>query len=572
MIWITLALKYHILILLSIFFFWVISLMIKEIRGEQFASDPETALKVLLSQCLSVAPGIKWRLKNEAIIGRAPDCDITLPDHYVSSHHARIYLSAGEYFVEDLGSTNGTFLNNKPLLAAARITPGDQLEIGRVIFTLTSELNVSRVKSVSYHLLSLSPGVILAAGGASLYWGDFIGLRDLVVFFLVAFFLSTSSFIYNVKGKGDPFLFLLFGVLVSLSLIFLYRIDPSFGLRQSLWVLLGLAIIWLIQIFLRNYQRLTDYKYLFIAFGMIFLFLTILLGTEAGGARSWLALGSFRFQPSEAVKIFMVIFLAGYLDENREIFTQGTSKIGPFLVPDWPYLGPLLATCGLSLLLLVFQRDLGMALLFFTAFLVMVYIATHRFSYFLIGILLFLGGAVLCYHLFPHVQARIAVYINPWQFAEGGGYQIIQSLFALGNGGLFGWGLGSGFPELIPAVHTDFIFSLIGEELGLAGTLSIVTLYLLFVWRGLRLALQVPEGFGSLLVFGFSSLLALQTLIILGGVVNLIPLTGIPLPFLSYGGSSLISNCFLTGTLLKVSEEVKAEQGRKGYARFHQEI
>ncbi len=572
MILLTLALKYLILVLLYIFIFWMISLMIKDIKGRPLTSYPKTMLTVFASECPSVAPGAKWVLGKETIIGRGPDCDINLSDYYVSSRHAKIYRSGGEYFVEDLGSTNGTFLNNKPLFAEARIMPENQLQIGRIFFTLTSEILISRAKSLSSHLLSLYPGVFLIAGGTALYLDKFIGLRDLAVLSFVAFSLGTSTFIYHLKGNGDSFLFSLFGVLASLGLIFLYRIEPSFGLRQSIWVLLGLATIWSLHIFLRNYKRLTDYKYLFMAFGIIFLFLTILLGTETGGARSWLGLGSFCFQPSEAVKILMVIFLAGYLDENREILTRGTRKIGPFLVPDWPYLGPLLAACGLSLLLLVFQRDLGMALLFFATFLLMVYIATNRFSYLLTGAALFIGGASLCYFLFPHVEARIAVYLNPWQYAEDRGYQIIQSLFALGGGGLVGWGLGSGFPELIPAVHTDFIFSLIGEELGLAGALSILLLYLFLIWRGLRVALKAPEGFGCLLVSGFSSLLALQTLIILGGVVNLIPLTGIPLPFLSYGGSSLISNCFLTGTLMKVSEEVKTGQERKSHAGFHQEV
>ncbi len=566
MVWLTLAFKYLVLVLLYLFFFWVVSLIVKDLKGEARASRrPAAALTVLLSECLAVAPGTRWVLKNDVIIGRGPDCDINLPDHYVSSRHARIYLSGGEYFVEDLGSTNGTFLNNKPLFAAARIRPGDRLQIGRVTLALTS--GDVQVKGFTSYLLSFCPGVFPIAGGAALYAERFIGLHDFALLAFVGFLLGASSFVCHLRRWGDPFLFSSFGVMASLGLIFLYRINPFFGLRQSIWVLLGLLIIWLVQAFLRNYRRLTDYKYLFMALGIVFLFLTIFLGTGAGGARSWLALGSFRFQPSEAVKIFMVIFLAGYLDENREILTRGTRKIGPFLVPDWPYLGPLLAACGLSLLLLVFQRDLGMALLFFATFLLMVYLATQRFSYLLTGILLFLGGALLCYFLFPHVRTRIAVYLNPWQSPGGGGYQILQSLFALGSGGLLGWGLGSGFPELIPAVHTDFIFSLIGEEFGLAGTLGIITLYLFFVWRGLRIAFRMPEGFGCLLIFGFSSLFALQALIILGGVVNLIPLTGLPLPFLSYGGSSLVSNCFLTGTLLKVSEWVKT-----GHAGFHQKV
>lgn len=251
----------------------------------------------------------------------------------------------------------------------------------------------------------------------------------------------------------------------------------------------------------------------------------------------------------------MVIFLAGYLDENKEILTRGTIRVGPLSVPDWPYLGPLLAACGFSLMLLVFQKDLGMAMLFFGIFLAMVYAATGRSSYLVGGLSLFIIGALAMYMVFPHVQERIAVYMNPWKLADSGGYQIVQSLFALSGGGLWGWGLGGGFPQLIPAVNTDFIYSLVGEELGLMGALGIIVLYAFIVWRGMLVALQKTDVYGKLLSFGFSALLALQTLIILGGVSNMIPLTGIPLPFLSYGGSSFVSNCFLIGLLMKISEE-----------------
>jgi cell division protein FtsW len=195
-----------------------------------------------------------------------------------------------------------------------------------------------------------------------------------------------------------------------------------------------------------------------------------------------------------------------------------------------------------------------MALLFFSLFISMVYVATNRLFHLFSGLLLFFACASLMYLVFPHVQERVLVFVNPWQYAATGGYQIIQSLFALGGAGLVGWGLGSGFPALIPAVHTDLIFPLIGEEIGLFGALGILMLYLLLAWQGFRVALQVSDSFGRLLAFGFSSLLSLQTLIIIGGVTNLIPLTGITLPFLSYGGSSYVAGSFMIGFLVKLSE------------------
>ena len=394
---------------------------------------------------------------------------------------------------------------------------------------------------------------MLLTGGLSLYWQQMLTLRDLGLLAAVAVILSATCLKLQRQGWGS-FLFIPVAILSALSLVFLFRIDPVFGLRQSFWIILGVVVFWLTRAILRDYKRLFDYKYLFLAIGMFFLLMTVLFGAAVGGSRSWLTLGAMHLEPSELVKIFIIIFLAGYLDENKEVLRLGTRRIGRFLLPDWPYLGPLLAAIGLSLLLLAFQKDIGMALLFFSLFISMVYVATNRLFHLFSGLLLFFACASLMYLVFPHVQERVLVFVNPWQYAATGGYQIIQSLFALGGAGLVGWGLGSGFPALIPAVHTDLIFPLIGEEIGLFGALGILMLYLLLAWQGFRVALQVSDSFGRLLAFGFSSLLSLQTLIIIGGVTNLIPLTGITLPFLSYGGSSYVAGSFMIGFLVKLSE------------------
>lgn len=559
MIWIAFILRYLIVILLFIFLCWTIPAMVGERRrGKKTERQKKPALVVLTSGDGMTVPGTKWEIGNQALIGREPDCLIRLGDPFVSGRHARVYSSRGHFYVEDLGSTNGTLLNDHPLHGSARLNPGERLQIGKVAFTIYTGQDASEYQISA--MLTAFPGFLLAAGGLALFLNHFISWQQLSLALLVAIFLAVSALIFRIRGLGDSYFFLVVGVLTAIGLIFLYRINPVYGIRQSYWVLTGLAIFWLTQIFLRNYRRLLDYKYLFMALSLLFLILTIIVGTTAGGARSWLSLGSFRFQPSELVKVFMVIFLAGYLDEYKEILTQGTIRIGMLSVPDWPYLGPLLLACGLSLVLLVMQKDLGMALLFFTIFMAMVYAATGRESYLVGGMALFIIGALAMYMLFPHVQERIIVYRDPWRLASSGGYQIVQSLFALSGGGIWGWGLGGGFPQLIPAVHTDFIFSLVGEELGLVGALGMLTLYAILIWRGMLVALKCGDSFGKLLAFGFSSLLALQTLIILGGVSNAIPLTGIPLPFLSYGGSSFVSNCFLVGIIMKISAHVQDER------------
>lgn len=545
MIWVVLALKYLVLLLLCIFI--VVAFLNSRTGGKSKA-----ALLVLRSGSAAIPEGTRWELGKGIVLGRGSDCAVNLPDPYVSNRHARIILQDGKYYITDLGSTNGTILDDQFLTTPQILRNGSQIRIGR--FTFKAEVPEESDRKSSF-LLPLFPGLIIGAGSLELYREQLLSAQDITLLTVVALYLVITSFIVEYKRRGNPLIMHLVGVLSALGLIFIFRVDPYYGVRQSYWVLAGYTLFWLIQVFLSEYRRLLDYKYTFMVLSIVFLIFTIIFGVEAGGARSWLSLGSFRFQASEFVKVFMVIFLAGYLEENKEILRVGTIKFGRFYLPDWPYLGPLLVICGLSLLLLVFQKDLGMAMLFFAIFLVMVYIATERAYFLLLGLGLFSVGAVLMYNIFPHVQSRLLIYLDPWQQIEGGGYQVIQSIFAISGGGLFGQGLGSGFPKLIPAVHTDFIFSLIGEELGLLGALSILGIYFLLVWKGLQVSLNATDGFGGLLACGFSSILALQTLIIIGGVINLIPLTGIPLPFLSYGGSSFVSNCFLMGILYKVGVE-----------------
>lgn len=546
MILLILVLKYLILLLICLF---VLNVILNFSPG---GKTKKAVLVAISSGTAAVQRGEKWDLGKGVLLGRGSECTVNLPDPFVSSRHARIILQDEKYYVTDLGSKNGTLLDDRPLTFPQQLHNGSHLKIGGFVLKALIPEKKEAGKSL---LRPLFPGLILAAGGLELYWQQLLKYQDIGVLMAAALMLVISSYVVEYKGRGDPLVIQLIGVLSALGLILIYRVNPYYGIRQSYWVIVGFGLYWAIQIFLVEYKRLLNYKYTFMVLSIVFLAITILFGVEAGGARSWLSLGSFHFQPSEFVKIFMVIFLAGYLDENKEILRGGTLKFGPFYLPDWPYLGPLLAVCGLSLLLLVFQKDLGMALLFFAIFLVMVYIATDRSYFLLLGLGLFSAGTVLMYHIFPHVQNRLSIYLNPLEQMEVGGYQVVQSLFAIGGGGIFGQGFGSGFPTLIPAVHTDFIFSLMAEELGLLGALAIIGIYFILVWKGIQTSLQASDDFGLLMACGFSSILAIQTLIIIGGVTNLIPLTGIPLPFLSYGGSSFISNCFLIGMLSKISAE-----------------
>jgi len=357
------------------------------------------------------------------------------------------------------------------------------------------------------------------------------------------------------RFRGDQFLFPLTSMLSAAGLVMILRLEPDYAMRQSIWLFTGLAAFLATVRLLQNYKRLEDYKYIYILAALILLLATILFGVEAGGARSWIDLGIARFQPSEIVKIILVIFLASYLEEKREVLTEGTRNLWGIPVPGLQYVGPLLVMWGFSLVLLIFQKDLGTALIFFGTFLVMIYISTGRWSYVSFGSFLFGLGATVCYFFFSHVRVRVATWLNPWADIEGKGYQIIQSLFALGSGGTFGTGIGLGQPNLIPAVHTDFVFSAWSEETGLAGAIAILIIYCFIIYRGFRIALAAHTGFGALLAAGLTSLLAVQTLVIVGGVTKLLPLTGVTLPFVSYGGSSLVSSYIMLGLLMRISAE-----------------
>jgi cell division protein FtsW (lipid II flippase) len=328
--------------------------------------------------------------------------------------------------------------------------------------------------------------------------------------------------------------------------------------QQLSWTLIAAGAFAATILIPRDLTALSRFKWTWALLGVLLLMSPLLpvIGREVNGARIWIGVGTVTFEPWEAVKILLVIFFAAYLEEFREVLSQTQRRFGPIPVPPLPYFGPIVAMWAIAMVVMVFEKDLGATLLFLGIFLAMLYLATGEALYTLIGILMLLVGGFFAYHAFGHVAARVDVWLHP--FAEevrfSTGYQLVQGLFALANGGLFGAGLGNGMPERIPVVWSDFVFDAFAEEVGFAGALALLALYLLFVYRGMLIALRAPTPFLQLLAAGLSFIVALQTLVIVGGNARLIPLTGITLPFVAYGGSSLVTNWMLVALLIRVSD------------------
>jgi len=377
----------------------------------------------------------------------------------------------------------------------------------------------------------------------------------------IVLFLIAHAGVRVLASRADPYLLPVTALLSTLGLVVLYRLDEDLALKQAMWLVVGLAAFLLVLVLVRDLEWLSKYRYVIGGLGVLLLLLTAVFGREIYGARLWVRLGPVSFQPGEFGKILLVVFFAAYLVDMREVLTVSTRRVLGVPLPPLRYLAPLLGIWALSMALMIFMKDLGTSLLFFGALLALLYVATGRFFYVLVGLVLFIVGAVGLYFLFPHVQTRVDIWLDPWADPSGRGYQIVQSLFALAEGGLFGRGLGRGYlilpsgSTIIPNLETDFIFSAIGEELGLAGAVGIILLYLIFVYRGCRVAVRSRDDFTRLLAVGLTSIFALQAFLIMGGVIKLIPLTGITLPFVSYGGSSIVANFALLGLLLRASDK-----------------
>ncbi len=367
--------------------------------------------------------------------------------------------------------------------------------------------------------------------------------------------------IRKLAPNADPVLLPIAFLLNGLGLVLVRRIDLSEGtelaVAQTTWTVVSLGAFAVTLLFIRSIRRLDRYAYTFGLVTLVLLLLPVVpgIGAEINGARLWVRFGGMSIQPGEIAKITMVIFLAGYLERKRALLSVATHRIGPLLMPPPRHLAPVLTATGIALLIMVSLRDLGSSLLFFGVFIVLLYVATGRLAYPAVGFVAFGLGSIVAYNLFGHVRLRVAVWLDPWADVSGDGYQIAQSLFAMGTGGLTGTGLGLGRPDDIPYASTDAIFAVIGEELGLLGTTAVLALFLILVARGFRLALRARDEIGTLVATGLTAIIAVQVFVIVGGITRLVPLTGITLPFVSYGGSSLLSNYILLALLVRLSDE-----------------
>jgi cell division protein FtsW (lipid II flippase) len=408
--------------------------------------------------------------------------------------------------------------------------------------------------------------ILVPTGAVQWEWKDIW-----MSFLFIGLLYGLHAWLNLTRPRADQVFLPLMAVIMSLGLVMVQRLEPALAARsedfrgiankQVIWIAIGVVALWATVTFLRDLNWLRRYKYTFAIAGLALVAITFRFGNDAGsgsGVNLWLDFGFFQFQPSELLKVLLVIFLAGYLDDKRELLNS-PYRIGRIGVPPIPYLAPLVLLWALALVLFVVQRDLGSALLFFGIFLAMLYVASGKPLYVVSGLGAFFAAAyvlnVFFTSQFSHIQSRVDIWLNPWPVANDAGYQIVQSLFALSSGGVLGSGIGLGSPGTIPAVHTDMIIAAIGEELGLAGTLGVVVLFMLLVYRGYHIGFKARSGYEQLLAVGLTTILGLQAIIIMGGAIKMIPLTGITLPFVSYGGSSLITNFVIVGLLLRISAQ-----------------
>lgn len=406
-------------------------------------------------------------------------------------------------------------------------------------------------------------------------------------------FIAISLGLSWQMSRSDQMVLPLVSLLSGLGLMLVTRLEPSFNTlfvdsqgeplyagiarKQTIWVSMGVVILATMlfvpwdELFIRLQKSsfmdwLDHHRYVWLFLGLVMVAATFLFGTDPNqsGLKGWFNFGFFMFQPSELLKIILVIFMASYLNEYREVVSVGY-RVGPVTIPPLPYLIPLVVMWGIAMGLIIFQRDLGAAFLLFSVFLAMFYVATGQRTFVMAGMTAFAIGVIFLFR-FGHllhldslvnvVKVRVEIWLDPWKHAQGLGYQLIQGAYAMAAGGILGTGLGRGMPAIIPASHTDMVFVAIGEEMGLAVALAVLMAYILLIFRGYHIAVSVPgsfRGFEQLLAAGLTTILAIQTIVIIGGSVRLIPLTGITLPFISYGGSSILANFLIVGLLMRIS-------------------
>ncbi|WP_213816820.1 FtsW/RodA/SpoVE family cell cycle protein [Glaciihabitans sp. dw_435] len=425
-------------------------------------------------------------------------------------------------------------------------------------------------------LLLLLAFVIDAGAVALVQFGALGGIHTSIFYLLAALgiLILVLHFVLRVVAtNADPLILPIITVLNGLGIAMIYRLDLARGVdkmqgdgeRQIIWTALAIVLALLVIVVIRNHRVLQRYRYVAMFSGIVLLLLPMIphLGHTINGARLWIRIFDFTFQPGELGKIALAIFFAGYLVTARDSLSMVGTKVLGMTLPRARDLGPILVVFAASMAVLIFQKDLGTSLLYFGLFLVMIYVATGRASWIVLGLGMFAVGALVANQLLSYVNGRITGWLDAFSpeyyDKEGGSFQLVQGLFGLAHGGIIGTGLGSGRPDLTPLASSDYIISALGEELGLVGLFAILALYLLFVSRGFRIGFAGQDDFGRLLAVGLSFVIALQVFIVIGGVTRVIPLTGLTTPFLAAGGSSLVANWIIAALLLRLSDSVRSQ-------------
>jgi cell division protein FtsW (lipid II flippase) len=422
-------------------------------------------------------------------------------------------------------------------------------------------------------LLALVPAsLLLTAGFAAVFIERNDVLNNVSLTYGAIFLglcLATHIVLRFTLPYADPYLFPLFAVLACFGLVMIYRIDEKLAREQAQWFVIGLGLFAATIILLRDYRAMERYRYTVAAVGIGMLLLPRLpgIGSQVNGAYLGVRLGPLTFQPAEFAKIAIIVFLASYLRDTRQLLVIGARRFAGITIPPLKHFGPLLIVWGAAMAMLFVIQDLGSSLMFFGGFLAVLYVATNRFSFVAVGLSLFAAGSWVLYHARPTITHRVDAWLHPFGAlydAPGGSYQIAQSVFAQADGGLFGRGFGQavlkvGDSPLLPAAQTDLIYSVIVNELGLIGACAVLCTYLLAVERGFKIATLARDSFSKLLATGLTAVFALQVFVIVGGVTRVIPLTGVTLPFISYGGSSILANFVLLALLLLISDRARRE-------------
>ena len=419
---------------------------------------------------------------------------------------------------------------------------------------------VGRHRRNSELLLIILGGVVTTGAYVLASLGRLSSIPANVVPFLVVvlgLFVAAHFATRFLAPEADGLLLPLAGLLNGLGYVFIARLNDELAAQQAIWTFLGVGLYCVTLLVVRRSRDLEQFRYILLLIGLLLLVLPLLpvIGQTINGSRIWVRIGPVNFQPGEFAKLALAIFFASYLVDKRELFRAGTWKLGPLRLPEPKHAAPVLLAWGVSLLVMISQKDLGTSLLFFMLFLIMIWVATERLAYLLTGLVMFMAGAYVAWTQFGHVQTRVDAWLSPWDDPLGGGYQVIEAQFGLASGGITGAGPGRGYPQRVPAAETDFIFATIGEELGLLGATAVLMAFVLMIGSGLRAALGARRPFSKLLATGLTGLLGVQAFIIIAGVTRVLPLTGVTLPFVSYGGSSLLANYAILALIVRISDE-----------------